>query len=140
MGLFTRTVNIGGYAKTDAGSGNYSQYKYDLIPANGRVRMRLADSDPYQDELRRLESVSDLQAFISPRTLEEERTDATMAVRLFADSRVSGIVGFVPRGLEPIVIEALGRLDRASRSTRIPAVIASTRNGLRLDLLMGRTR
>ena len=140
MGVFTRTVNLGGYDGNDAGSGSYNQYGYDLVPRNKRVTLRLADSNPYQEELRRLSAVHDLQAFISPRTVEEERTDATIAVRLFAESRMSSIVGFVPRGLEPLVLDAISRLDRASRSTRMPAAIVSTRHGLRIDLLMGQTR
>ena len=140
MGLFTRTENLGGYDSNDAGEGSFNQYAFDLIPRNKRVTLRLADSNPYQEELRRLSTVQDLQAFINPRTIEEERTDATIPVRLFAESRMSSIVGFVPRGLEPVVLEAISRLDRAGRSTRIPAAIVTTRHGLRLELQMGRTR
>ena len=140
MGLFRRTENLGGYDSNDAGSGSFSQYSNDRAPRNSRVTLRLADSNPYQEELRRLAAVDGLQAFISPRTAEEERTDATIPVRLFAESRMSGIVGFVPRGLESIVLDTISRLDRAGRSTRIPAAIVSTRHGLRLDLLIGQTK
>ncbi len=140
MGLFTRTENLGGYDDNDAGSGSFNQYGFDRVPRNKRVTMRLADSNPYQDELRRLAAVTELQAFINPRTIEEERTDATIPVRLFADRRMSSVVGFVPRGLESIVLDTISRLDKAGRSTRIPATIISTKHGLRLDLMMGQTR
>ena len=51
------------FPKSDAGSGSYKQYKYDLLPANKRVTMRLAGSDPCQEELRRV-ALSTVEAFI----------------------------------------------------------------------------
>jgi hypothetical protein len=137
---FGRAPESSEFPKTDAGSGNYNQYKYDLVPSNKRVVMQLAGSDPAQDEIARVAGSQPLEAFISKRTVEEERTDAPVAVRFFVDSRMSGVVGFVPRGLESIALETLARLERAGRNTRIPAEIVKTRHGLRVNLLMGQTR
>jgi hypothetical protein len=53
---------------------------------------------------------------------------------------MSGVVGYVPRGLEPVILETLARLDAAGRSTRVPAEISATKHGLRVTLLMGSTR
>ncbi|MEP6478257.1 MAG: hypothetical protein ABJB03_02605 [Rhodoglobus sp.] len=127
------------FPKSDAGSGSYKQYKYDLVPANKRVTMRLAGSDPCQEELRRV-ALSTVEAFIAKRTIEEERTDAPVAVRFFVDSRMTSIVGYVPRGLEAVALEAVSRLEKTGRNSRIPAQIVKTRGGLRVDLLMGLTR
>ena len=90
---------------SDSGSGKLGDYKYNLVPANRRVTIRLADSDPYQEELASLEGEENLVTFIAARTIEEERTDAPMPVRFFTGRRMSGIVGYVPRGLEPAVID-----------------------------------
>lgn len=123
----------------DDGKGKYGQYRFDLVPANRRVTMTLAGSDPFQEELARVAPDGELQAFVARRTIEEERTDAPVAVRIFKDSRMSGVVGYVPRGLEPIVFEAMTRLERVGK-TRLPARVDRTRSGLRLVLLMGLTR
>ncbi len=128
-----------GYPKSDAGSGSYRQYSYDLIPTNKRVTMRLAGSDPCQDELKRT-GTGDVEAFISKRTVEEERTDAPVAVRLFSDSRMTGVVGYIPRGLEAVALEAVARLENAGRQSRIPCTVVETRQGYRVDLLIGLTR
>jgi hypothetical protein len=142
VNLFRRAPESSEYPKTDAGTGSFDQYAYTLAPKNKRVTMRLAGSDPFQDELARVKATgaSEFELFFAKRTIEEERTDAPLPGRFFTDSRMSGIVGYVPRGLEPIVLQALSRLEMAGRSTRIPAEIAATRNGLRVILLMGRTR
>ena len=142
MNLFRRVPESSEYPKTDAGTGSFDQYAYNLVPKNKRVTMQLAGSDQFQDELARVKATGagEFELFFAKRTIEEERTDAPLPARFFADSRMSGIVGYVPRGLEPLVFEALSRLDSAGRSTRIPAEIAATRNGLRVVLLMGRTR
>jgi hypothetical protein len=124
---------------SDSGSGKLGDYRYNLVPANKRVTIRLADSDPYQDELASLVSEENLQTFIASRTIEEERTDAAMPVRFFTGRRMSGIVGYVPRGLEPAVIEALTRLEDRSNN-RIPASIIKKGGQLRVVLLMGDTR
>jgi hypothetical protein len=142
VNLFRRAPESSEYPKTDAGTGSFDQYAYNLVPKNKRVTMQLAGSDQFQDELARVKATGagEFELFFAKRTIEEERTDAPLPARFFADSRMSGIVGYVPRGLEPLVFEALSRLDSAGRSTRIPAEIAATRNGLRVVLLIGRTR
>jgi hypothetical protein len=142
VNLFRRAPESSEYPKTDAGTGSFDQYAYNLVPKNKRVTMQLAGSDQFQDELERVRGTgaSEFELFFAKRTIEEERTDAPLPARFFADSRMSGIVGYVPRGLEPIVFQALSRLEMAGRSTRIPAEITDTRNGLRVVLLMGRTR
>ncbi len=125
---------------TDEGSGSLNQYRYNLVPNNSRVILQLAGSDPHQEELARLKGTQELAAFISKRTLEEERTDAPLPARFLVDGRMSGIVGYAPRGLEQVVIEAITRLEDAGQTPRIPAQIVSTRHGLRVNLLMGETR
>lgn len=124
---------------SDSGSGKLGDYKYNLVPANRRVTIRLADSDPYQEELASLEGEENLVTFIAARTIEEERTDAPMPVRFFTGRRMTGVVGFVPRGLEPAVIEALARIEDRSNN-RIPATIIKKGGKLRVVLLMGDTR
>lgn len=123
---------------SDSGSGKLADYKYDLRPANKRVTMTLADSDPYQEELASLVDEEELLTFINARTVEEERVDAPMPVRFFTGRRMSGIVGFVPRGLEPAVIEALTRLEGRSNN-RIPATIIKKGGRFRVVLQMGQT-
>ena len=132
-------VKDDGEMASDSGSGKLGDYKYNLVPANKRVTIRLADSDPYQEELASLEGEENLLTFIAPRTIEEERTDAPMPVRFFTGRRMSGVVGFVPRGLEPAVIEALARIEDRSVN-RIPATIVKKGGALRVVLLMGDTR
>jgi hypothetical protein len=132
-------VKDDGEMASDSGSGKLSDYKYLLDPANKRVTIRLADSDPYQEELASLVDEESLQTFIASRTIEEERTDAPMPVRFFTGRRMSGIVGYVPRGLEPAVVEALTRLEGRSNN-RIPATIIKKGGKLRVVLLMGDTR
>ena len=132
---------MGIFGAGNDGSGRYNDYLYDLVPKNKRVRMVLAGSDEFQDEISRVEaSGADYEAFVARRTAEEERTDAPFAVRLFSESRMSSIVGYAPRGLEPVVLETLNRLEAAGRSTRIPASIVRGRGGLRVQLLLGLTR
>jgi hypothetical protein len=127
------------FAKNDSGSGALKDYKYNLLPTNGRVIIQLAGSDNYQDELTALIGEENLQSFIAPRTIEDERTDAPMPVRFFTGRRMSGIVGWVPRGLEPAVIEALARIENSS-DNRIPVEIIKRKGALRVNLLMGATR
>lgn len=142
MNFFHRAPGSSEYSKTDAGTGSFDQYKYTLVPKNKRVRMQLAGSDQFQDEIARVlgTGAGEFELFFTKRTIEEERTDAPLPARFFTDSRMSGVVGYVPRGLEPIVFQALSRLEMAGRSTRIPAEIITTRNRLRVVILMGRTR
>ena len=128
------------HPKNDSGSGDWKDYAFDLIPTNRNITIQLAESNEHQDELAALLDVEELQAFVARRTIEEERTDAPLPIRFFVDSRMTGVVGLVPRGLEPVVFEAVSRLEAAGRSTRIPAKVVKTRNGLRVTLLMGKTR
>jgi hypothetical protein len=135
-------ANDAAFPKNDRGSGTLNDYKFDFIPRNARTRIQLAGSDPYQDELRSAleENGPAVHTAGGQRTVEEERTDAPMELRLFLGRRVSGVVGTVPRGLEPAVVEALSRLEHANKPLRIPAEIVTTRRGLRVELLMGETR
>jgi hypothetical protein len=130
----------GGFPKTDAGSGKLTDYRYNLMPNNKRVTLRLAGSDAYQDELIAMVEEPNIEGFAAPRTIEEERTDAPMPLRFFTGRRMSGIVGWVPRGLEPAVIEAVARLEAAGKSTRLPVEIVKAKGKLRVDILMGETR
>jgi hypothetical protein len=137
---FSRRADASPYPKNDSGSGQLRDYGFDLIPTNKRVVIQLADSDPHQDDLAPLEGVDPIQAFVSRRTPEEERTDAPLPVRFFVDSRMTSVVGFVPPGLEPVVFEAMTRLENAGQSTRIPAEVVATKHGLRVNLKIGLTR
>lgn len=132
---------MGIFGAGNDGSGTYNDYLYDLVPKNKRVRMTLAGSDEFQDEIRRVASSgAAFEAFVARRTIEQERTDAPLEVRFFSESRMSSLVGYAPRGLEPIVLETLNRLEAAGKSTRIPAEIVKGRGGLRVELLLGLTR
>ena len=128
--------------RDDRGSGSFDDYRFNLLPNKTRTTLRLANSTPHQEELQRIidSGESELETAISRRTVEEERTDAPMDIRLFSGSRVTGVVGRIPRGLEPVIDEALGRLDGAGKKARIPASVQKTRSGWRVDLLIGRTR
>ena len=42
------------FDRNDQGKGSFSNYKYGLVPNNGRVRMRLAGSNPYQAALKEI--------------------------------------------------------------------------------------
>ncbi len=128
--------------KDDRGAGSYSQYRFVLVPRNARVTLRLANSNPYQEELQRIVDSGErtLETAISRRTQAQEGADAPIEIRLFAGNRVSGVVGAVPRGLESVVDEALSRLEGRGQRVRIPARIAKSRGGWRVDLLMGLTK
>lgn len=138
--LFRRRGGDPEFPKGDRGRGSLDDYKFDLLPANRSTSIRLAGSDPHQDLLRDLVGYDGIETAISRRTAEEERSDAPLVVRIFADGRIIGPVGRVPRGLEGPVNEALSRLDIAGRKPRIPVAVVSTRQGVRVDLLMGETR
>ncbi|MGE3194395.1 MAG: hypothetical protein AB7K08_13125 [Microbacteriaceae bacterium] len=126
----------------DLGKGSFDDYAYDLQPKNRRVTMTLAGSDPHQDELRAIVETGDLTAetAISPRTIEQERVDAPIEVRLFTGRRVSGVVGSIPRGLESVIDETLRRLDDQGEKVRIPAEIVGKAGEWRVRLLMGRLK
>jgi len=128
--------------KTDRGSGSFDDYVGVLVPKNAKVTMRLANSDPFQDELAALagEDPESLSTATPARTLDQERVDAPIEVRIFSGRRVSGPVGFVPRGLESLYDEAVRRLDGRGAKPRIPVAVVQTKHGYRLDLLMGQTK
>src|SRR6218665_287428 len=113
MGLFRRRGVAPDQPRDDRGYGSFDDYVYNLQPRNKRVTIVLAGSNPYQKELRELpESGStEFETAMSARTLEGERIDAPIEVRLFTGRRVSGVVGSVPRGLESVVDENLRRLE-----------------------------
>lgn len=138
-GRFARLFSRGA---DDAGRGSLADYDYNLRPKKSDTVIRLADSDPNQEELQRtLDSGAEaIWAMISRRGVEDERTDAPMPVRLFATGRVSQVVGMVPRGLEAPVDDALVRLSESGKPPRIPVDIVSTKKGLRVDLRIGATR
>jgi hypothetical protein len=123
----------------DLGKGSFDDYGYDLTPKNKKVTITLAESDPRQDELRAIVENRDDQAetAISPRTIEQERVDAPIEVRLFTGRRVSGVVGNIPRGLESVIDETLRRLDDRGEKVRIPVAIVGKPGALRVQLLMG---
>ena len=142
MGLFGSRRGIDtSLPRDDRGFGDFDDYVYDLAPRNKRVKLTLADSNPHQDELREIleaATASDtIETAISPRTLEQERVDAPIEVRLFTGRRVSGVVGSVPRGLESVIDENLRRLDKRGVKARIPVKIERKREGYRVVLLMG---
>ncbi|TXK19807.1 hypothetical protein [Homoserinibacter sp. GY 40078] len=125
--------------RDDRGFGSFDDYIYDLAPRNKRVTLVLANSNPHQDALREIfESEQEgVETAISPRSLEAERVDAPIEVRLFTGRRVSGVVGSVPRGLESVIDETLRRLDGSGKKARIPARVEKRREGYRVVLLMG---
>lgn len=144
MGLFTKSgLGDESLPKDDRGSGSFADYVGVLVPKNKKVTIRLANSDPYQDELAALtEENPELIATATPaRGIDDERVDAPIEVRIFSGRRVSGVVGVIPRGLESIYDEAVRRLDGRGQQPRIPvAVVHTKKSGYRLDLLIGLTK
>lgn len=128
--------------RNDRGKGSLDQYRGVLEPRGAGVRLRLAGSNPHQDELRAIveSGASPLETATAKRSQQEEGADAPIEVRLFTGSRVSGPVGFVPRGMESVVDEALGRLDTLGRKQRIPVEIVRKGGLYRVELLMGLTK
>jgi hypothetical protein len=140
MGLFGRTRGTDeSLPKDDRGSGSFDDYDYNLVARKKRTVITLADSGPYQDELRAIVESGETGAetAISPRTIEQERVDAGIPVRLFTGRRVSGVVGSIPRGLESVIDDTLRRLEDRGDKPRIPARIVGKPGALRVELLMG---
>ena len=133
-------------SKDDRGSGSFDNYVGVLVPKNKKVTIRLADSARFQDELTALAALAaddpeTLTTATPARSLDDERVDAPIEVRIFSGRRVSGVVGVVPRGLESIYDEAVRRLDGRGNKPRIPvAVVQTKKHGYRLDLLIGLTK
>jgi hypothetical protein len=142
MALFQKRGTDESLPRGDRGRGSFDDYSYGLSAKNARVTMTLAGSDPHQDELSTIVESGELTAetAISPRSIEQERVDAPIEVRLFTGRRVSGVVGTVPRGLESIIDETLRRLDDKGEKVRIPAKIVGKPGELRVQLLMGAVR
>jgi hypothetical protein len=124
----------------DVGAGSLADYTYNLYPRFTSVVLRIAGSMPFQAELDKMHSLSSppREAFVERRRPAEDRVDAPMPVRLWIGPELSGVVGFVPRGMEAPVDACLGRLSDRGRGPRIPCSIVVTRHGLRVDLEMGR--
>ncbi|WP_166869184.1 MULTISPECIES: hypothetical protein [unclassified Salinibacterium] len=140
MGLFGSKRGVDtSLPREDRGFGSFDDYVYNLEPRSKRTTMVLAGSDPHQDEIAKiLESGAEtIETAISPRTLDQERVDAPIEVRLFTGRRVSGVVGTIPRGLESVIDENLRRLDTRGLKQRIPVRIDKKREGYRVVLLMG---
>lgn len=144
MGLFTKSrIGDESLPKDDRGSGSFDDYVGVLVPKNKKITIRLANSDPYQDELAALteEDPQKIATATPARGIDDERVDAPIEVRIFSGRRVSGVVGVVPRGLESIYDEAVRRLDGRGQQPRIPVEIVKTKkHGYRLDLLIGQTK
>lgn len=140
MGLFRRRGVDTSLPRDDRGFGSFDDYVYDLGPRSKRTTMVLANSNPFQDELRELAGLAageQLETAVSARSLKAEGQDAPIEVRLFTGRRVSGPVGMVPRGLESVIDENLRRLEDRGLKPRIPARIEKRREGYRVVLLMG---
>jgi len=130
------------FDRNDRGRGSLSDYRGVLVPANGRVTIRLAGCNLFQAELAAILALGaeNLETATSRRTLDQERIDAPIEVRLFTGTRVSGPVGWVPRGLESVIDETLARLDVRGKKQRIPVAIVKKGGQYRVDLLIGLTR
>ena len=130
------------FDRNDLGKGKLSEYRGVLVPANRRVRVRLAGSNPFQEELKAIveSGASPLETATGKRTQQQEGQDAEIEVRLFTGARVSGVVGWVPRGLESVYDEALSRLDIAGRKQRIPVAVIRKGGLYRVELLIGQTK
>ena len=128
--------------RNDRGKGSLSDYRGVLVPANGRVTIRLAGCNLFQAELAAILALGaeNLETATSRRTLDQERIDAPIEVRLFTGTRVSGPVGWVPRGLASVIDETLARLDVRGKKQRIPVAIVKKGGQYRVDLLIGLTR
>ena len=133
-------VELPSFERGDTGKGSFNDYRYGLLPNNARVRLRLAGSNPAQETLAELHGEVGLETATPRRTQAQDAADEPIEIRLFTGARVSAPVGFVPRGLESVVDEALSRLDIAGRKQRIPVEIVRKRGVYRVELLMGQTR
>ena len=131
--------------ENDRGAAKFDDYDYDLVPRKRDVTMRLAASDPHQELLSTLwsEVGDDLDSLVTAtpaRTLDLERVDSPIEVRLFSGRSVTGAVGRVPRGFEGVYDEAVRRLDGRGDKPRIPVGLVRTKAGFRVNVLIGMTR
>lgn len=130
------------FDRNDLGKGSLNQFRGVLVPVNSRIRIRLAGSNQFQQELKDIVETGEmpLTTATARRTQQQEGADTEIEVRLFTGSRVSGPVGLVPRGLESVVDEALSRLDISGQNQRIPVEVVRKRGLFRVELLIGQTR
>ena len=130
------------FDRNDLGKGSLNQFRGVLVPVNSRIRIRLAGSNQFQQELKDIVETGEtpLATATARRTQQQEGADTEIEVRLFTGSRVSGPVGLVPRGLESVVDEALSRLDISGQNQRIPVEVVRKRGLFRVELLIGQTR
>ena len=128
--------------RNDLGKGSLNQFRGVLVPVNSRIRIRLAGSNQFQQELKDIVETGEtpLTTATARRTQQQEGADTEIEVRLFTGSRVSGPVGLVPRGLESVMDEALSRLDISGQNQRIPVEVVRKRGLFRVELLIGQTR
>lgn len=129
--------------KHDRGTGSFDDYVGVLVPRNKNITIRLAGSDAHQDELAALaaEPEDTLTTATPARSVDDERVDAPIEVRVFSGRRVSSVVGTVPRGLESVYDETVRRLDGRGAKPRISVkVVATKKHGYRVDLLIGLTK
>jgi len=144
MALFRKNPEYGDAAlpKDDRGTDSLDGYDYDLVPRKREHTLRLGNATPHQDEIAALadEDGALLTTATPARTLDQERVDAPIEVRLFSGRRVSGVVGVVPRGLEGVYDEAVRRLDGRGDKPRIPVTLVQTKKGWRVDLVIGASR
>mgnify|MGYP000565811213 FL=1 len=95
----------GDLPKNDRGAAKLDDYDYELVPKKRDLTMRLAASDPHQELLAELFAVytADEDALVTAtpaRSIDLERVDAPIEVRLFSGRSVTGVVGRVPRTFE----------------------------------------
>ena len=130
------------FDRNDLGKGSLNQFRGVLVPVNSRIRIRLAGSNQFQQELKDIVETGEtpLTTATARRTQQQEGADTEIEVRLFTGSRVSGPVGLVPRGLESVMDEALSRLDISGQNQRIPVEVVRKRGLFRVELLIGQTR
>jgi len=128
--------------KHDRGTASLDDYDYDLVPNKKSTTMRLAGSDAHQDELASVsaDKPTSLTTATPARTIDQERVDAPIEIRLFSGRSVTGVIGRVPRGFESVYDEAIRRLDDRGDKPRIPVVIESTKRGYRVDVQIGLSR
>ena len=91
--LFRRRGGDPEFPKGDQGRGSLDDYKFDLLPANKNVTLRLAGSDPHQDLLRDLAEAAAIETAIARRTDEEERTDLLVTALKLRPGEVVADIG-----------------------------------------------
>ena len=131
MAFFQKRGTDESLPRNDRGRGSFDDYSYGLSAKNAKVTMTLANSDPFQDELRTiLESgETNAETAISPRSMEQERVDAPIEVRLFTGRRVSGVVGSTPEALVRVGSELVAVAEGDPALARVVELRALGRAG-----------